>query len=162
MGIVNDLIVGITGGVLSADLIVYHKRWCRWIIGAAVRRIPDNATRLIKHEEWLAALDETEGVIPSFWHAAGCFVGAPKTVAKERRALVGKIRVLIKVSKQHDEDIINRLAAAFRSPIFVEIAKASWRVGEKLAFALAGSSVAWLFGLAGGSATIFALVKKLF
>ncbi|MGM4919542.1 hypothetical protein [Tardiphaga sp. 813_E8_N1_3] len=159
MGILNDLIIGIVGGVLSADLVVYHKRWCRWIIGAAVRRIPDNATREIKHEEWLAALDETDGVIASFWHAAGCFVGAPKTIPKERRALVGKVRILIKASKWQDKSDI---AEYFNSPIFTAIQKLSEQLGGKLAYGMVGSFVAWLFSAGASVFALYTWLRKLF
>lgn len=76
-----NLMLGVLGSLIAAEVIFHHKRWCRRIVHLAGARIEDSAQSAIKLEEWLAALDEHEGVLASFWHAIGCWAGAPAVAA---------------------------------------------------------------------------------
>ncbi len=84
-----NLALGILGSIIAAEIVFHHKRWCRRIIQTAAGRIKDPAQSEIKLEEWLAALDEHVGVIASFSHATGCWIGAP-AVAAALKAPVAK------------------------------------------------------------------------
>jgi hypothetical protein len=81
MEYVINLALGITGSLIAAEIVFHHKQWCRRIIRAAAARIKDTAQSEIKFEEWLAALDEHVGVVASFSHAIGCWIGAPAVAA---------------------------------------------------------------------------------
>jgi hypothetical protein len=90
MGYLIELTLGIGGNLIAAELIFRHKRWCQRIIRSAARRIGDPRQSEIKSEEWLAALNDHVGMIASFSHAIGCWIGAPAVAAALRRPIPEK------------------------------------------------------------------------
>ena len=87
-----SLALGIAGSLIAAEIVFHHKAWCRWIIKAAARRIDDPVHSEIKHEEWLAALDEHVGVLSSIAHAVGCWIGAPAVAAELKLPATRKLQ----------------------------------------------------------------------
>jgi hypothetical protein len=85
-----NLALGIAGSLIAAEIVFHHKRWCRRLVRAAAARIKDPAQSEIKLEEWLAALDEHVGVIASFSHSIGCWVGAPAVAAALKLPVLNK------------------------------------------------------------------------
>jgi hypothetical protein len=90
MGYLIELTLGIGGNLIAAEMIFRHKRWCQRIIRSAARRIGDPRQSEIKSEEWLAALNDHVGMIASFSHAIGCWIGAPAVAAALRRPIPEK------------------------------------------------------------------------
>jgi len=92
MGYLINLLLGIFGSLIAAEIVLHHERWCRRLIRAAALRIEDPVQSEIKLEEWLAALDEHVGVVASFSHANGCWSGARAVANALKQPLAEKVR----------------------------------------------------------------------
>jgi hypothetical protein len=80
------LLLGIIGSLTAWEISLRYRRWCEAIIFSAVRRLPDDQ-QPIRQEEWLAALNDCIGLISSFSHALGCWIGAPAMAVYNRNVV---------------------------------------------------------------------------
>lgn len=84
MGYVSDLILGIVGNLIAAELYVHADPIARWIVSRSVTRLPaDERERRL--EEWLADLNDRPGLGKLAW-ALGCVWTASTTHAGVWRA----------------------------------------------------------------------------
>jgi hypothetical protein len=81
------LLLGVFGSLIAWEISLHYRHWCEAIIRSAVGRLPDDQ-QPIRREEWLAALNDCVGLISSFSHAAGCWVGAPAVAAAGPKTVV--------------------------------------------------------------------------
>jgi hypothetical protein len=177
MGYLIELALGIGGNLIAAEMIFRHKRWCQRIIRSAAKRIGDPQQCEIKLEEWLAALDEHVGVLASFAHAIGCWVGAPAvaTALKQpvaKKASGGSRKTLVRIMGTSLEIEVNDLTAqivVIMKTDFEQAFKsaASWSEGtsDRIAKELGERPillVGWLVAsLSGLVASIIWLIKSL-
>jgi hypothetical protein len=80
------LLLGIFGSLIAWEISLHYRTWCKAIIRSATRRLPDEQ-RVIREEEWLAGLSDCVGLVSSFSHAAGCWIGAPAVAASAKKAV---------------------------------------------------------------------------
>lgn len=107
MEYLTALLLGVLGSLIAWEISLRYRKWCEAIIRSAAQRLPDEQ-RLIREEEWLAALNDCVGMVSAFSHAIGCWVGAPAvgasaslkravSAAKPSRALGGRFRVKVRI-----------------------------------------------------------------
>jgi hypothetical protein len=89
---VTALLLGIVGSLVAWEISLRYRKWCEAIIRSAVFRLPEDQ-RTIREEEWLSALNDHIGLVSSFAHAIGCWIGAPAVAAGSKRPVPATKRI---------------------------------------------------------------------
>ena len=74
------LLLGITGNLIAYDISTRYKKWCRALIESACKRLPEHQ-QAARMDEWLAHLNDTDGLYQCFRHAIGCWFAVPSLAA---------------------------------------------------------------------------------
>jgi hypothetical protein len=110
-----NILLGVVGSLLAAEVWANAPRLGRWFIKHAVRQLPPSK-RDQYHEEWLSHLDECPGGIDKLRHALGCYFRACRelaareglTPAKEQAVIKFTVKILARIMTLNAVPLIMR------------------------------------------------------
>lgn len=103
MANLTEVVVGVLGSLLAAEVVAYAPGITRWLVSRAVRKLPEKDQARFS-EEWLAHADYLPGSISKLRHGLGCYLRAARSInrlrkfrstAFERRAIAAILTVYV-------------------------------------------------------------------
>jgi hypothetical protein len=140
------LLLGTLGSLVACEISLRYRKWCEAIVRSAAHRLPDEQ-RLVREEEWLAALNDCVGMVSAFSHAIGCWVGAPAVGAS------ASLKRAVSTARSSSKPVV-RFKTEFRidTTAFMRLIGKFYRIYAKWLWMLA----VWI----GAIASIWPLMKK--